>query len=164
MMHPRIAGTIIGVILGGLISVIMLYTYLLFFDYRVPPIKLYYSHPTIVERDALARNEIKEIPFIKPGDVFYVFRDFCVTAKFDGIESRRVLVSKFNPQNQVPLPIIESRLDGQIGCEHKTFSNTLPKETAPGEYWLETDSQYKLGGNPVGKYTFHWPVVSVAVH
>jgi hypothetical protein len=158
---------IFGVSLGLLIGVVLIgasyLIYLAFFDHRVPPLDLSYSHPTTVEYGAKSQADIKESLFVKAGQGFYTYREFCVRYSFTSIEAQRYLVRKTDAKEVFPLPRLPSRVDNALGCVTKTFASSVPPEVPPGEYWYKSSTVYMVAGNPIGTWVWHWPDVTVMV-
>jgi hypothetical protein len=163
MKFARTIGWLSGAVIGSILAGSLWMIYLGFFDHRVPPLMLTYSHPVAVEYGAKSKAEIKEAHFVKSGSAFYSYREFCVNYRFITIESQRVLVRKSDPHEVWPLPKIGSRVDAALGCVTKTFGSTVPAEVPPGEYIYRSGTVYMVVGNPIATFVYDWPDVDVVV-
>lgn len=153
-----ISGSII-VMAAGLLGII----YLSFFDLRQPPVRVDYTHPVPLAKQAYSRAEIIELPVVKAGGFFYTYREYCVVHDYRVLRNERWLISADPGKISFALPMLPSRTDPTKKCEAKSFLNPVPEGTAPGEYWFRAKWSYQLNGNPIATFYWDWPDVKVVV-
>ena len=138
--------------------------YLAFFDLRNPPIRFVYTHPVALSHPAQSRAQIKELASVKPGGLFYTYREFCITHLFIIIRNERWLVPGKPGANMVALPLLPARITQVVGkCESLSFPVDVPLGTAPGEYDYVANVVFMLPGNPIAAFQYTWPKVRVRV-
>ncbi len=162
-MTPEVkANCIIGA--GMLVAAAMFYiAYLSFFDLRHPPIRVDYTHPVTLAKQAYSRAEIIELPEVKVGGFFYTYREYCIVHGYRVLRNERWLISADKEKGSFALPLLPTRTDPEKRCEKKAFLNQVPEGTPPGEYWFRAKWMYQLDGNPIATHYWDWPDVSVVV-
>lgn len=137
--------------------------YLAFFDLREPPIKINYSHPVALRfADHSAQVENETSKFFA-GDVFYTYRDWCVTSDYTTVRTERWLIAVDRSMHDVALPLLPSRVKPKIGCNTRYFLNQIPEGTPPGGYAYRLEWVYLINGNPITVFRWSWPDVMLKV-
>lgn len=150
--------SIVVVFGSGLLVLAML------FDPRDPPVRVDYSYPVAVEANAKSRAEIVPSPPVKQGEVFYTYREFCITAPYTILRSERWLVPVSPKLKSVPLPLLPSRIASSVVCETTSFANEIPFDAVPGEeYDYELRWSYQLKSNLLATFHYNWPSIRVKV-
>lgn len=134
-----------------------------FFDPRTPPIRVSYTHPVTLAKQAYSRDEIIELPSVAPGGTFYTYREYCILHGYSVLRNERWLIPLDPARFSIALPLMPTRTAPDKRCDKRSFLNELPIGMPPGEYWFRAKWAYQLDGNPIATHHWDWPDVKVVV-
>ncbi len=163
MMRQSVYGNLLALVVVLMACMMVWVVYLLFFDFREPPIRIVYSHPTTVAHDASERDGITELPAVKAGGVFYTYREYCITSGYAVLRNERWLIPEDPQVKPVPFPLLPAQPTREVRCEQRTFTSRLPDGVKPGKYRYRVMWIYMLDGNPIATFRWNWPDVVVWV-
>lgn len=142
---------------------VLVIVYLSFFDLREPPIRVDYTHPVTLAKQATSREDIVELARVKAGGFFYTYREYCVTSGYTVLRNERWLISTDQSKTSLAMPLLPTRTDPNKRCEAKAFLNQVPIGTPAGTYLFRAKWAYQLKGNPIATFFWNWPDVRVVV-
>jgi len=148
---------------AAVVAMVLFIVYLSFFDLRQPPVRVDYTHPVTLAKQAYSRAEIIELPEVNVGGFFYTYREYCVVHGYRVLRNERWLIAVDSSKISFALPLLPSRTDPTKKCESKAFLNPVPEGTPPGEYWFRAKWSYQLDGNPIATHYWDWPDIKVVV-
>jgi hypothetical protein len=139
-------------------------TYLTFFDFREPPLRIRYSHPVALLTLELDVDKfIEATAGVKPGQIFFTHRSYCIVTHYHVLRNERWLVRADGKGLDVPMPLLPLRARRDIGCTVASLQNEVPLGTPPGEYIFRSTWDYVLPLNPIATFHWQWPDIRVKV-